>query len=225
VLSVRNTPLRHVLGRLESAGLRSACTPRGFYPAIGVLLPWVTIAAGASCALGLYLGIFAAPHDARHGSLFPVVVIHVAAAWMSAGLFLLLAFWAGAGLLLGARLFAMMAQALAPTGAMFALMSLSTGTLWSRPTWGTWWDARLAVELVLFLLYVAIIAFRISVENPGRADRISALLALAGLAFVPGVLASAASWQAFHVSATGAPAHPWSSLGTGLPALVAGFWM
>ena len=88
-----------------------------------------------------------------------------------------MAFWAGVGLAFNARLAAMMASALAPTGALFAFLSLWTGALWGKPMWGTWWvwDARLTSELILFFLYLGFIALQAAIDDPRRADKAGAI--------------------------------------------------
>jgi heme exporter protein C len=109
------------------------------------------------------------------------------------------------------RLSAMMAQALAPTGAMFAFVSLWTGAFWGRPTWGTYWvwDARLTSTLILLFLYLGFIALRASIDDPRRADRASALLALVGVINVPIIYFSVRWWNTLHqgssISMTAAP--------------------
>ena len=88
---------------------------------------------------------------------------------------------------LNARLSSMMAQALAPTGALMALLSLWTGALWGKPMWGTWWvwDARLTSELILLFLYLGFMALQASIDDPRRADKAGAVLALVGVVNVP----------------------------------------
>jgi heme exporter protein C len=211
---------------LENARWRLSYSPYDFYPVIGVLLPWFSWGAAACCAAGFYLGLVAAPPGARHGELFPILFIHVPAAWMSLCIYLLMAFCAGTGLLFRASLVTMMAQAMAPTGAMFALVTLWSGSLWGKPTWGTWWDPQLAAELVLLLLYGAVIAFRITIEDARRADRTVAIVSLLGVVAVPGFLAATASWRTFHqpsMMPTGTDA-AWSH-SAGLLVLLAAFWM
>src|SRR6266536_1696912 len=90
-------------------------------------------------------------------------------------------------LTLNARLYAMMAQALAPTGALFTVIALWTGALWGRPAWGTYWawDARMTSELILLFLYLGYMALRHAIDEPRRADRASAVLALVGAVNVP----------------------------------------
>ena len=96
------------------------------------------------------------------------------------------------------RVPAMAAQSLAPTGAMFALIAFWTGPLWGRQSWRTWWDVHLALELVLLLLFVAIILFRAALEDSAWADRVTGVIALAGFACVPVVMGSWAHWPVLH---------------------------
>ena len=94
---------------------------------------------------GLYTGFFVAPTDAQQGEVYRIIYIHVPAAWLSMFIYLVMAVWAALGLAFNTRLSGMMASALAPTGALFTFIALWTGSLWGRPTWGTYWvwDARL----------------------------------------------------------------------------------
>src|SRR5437879_10506985 len=106
---------------------------------------------------------------------------------MSMFIYLVMAAWCAASLTLNARLSAMMAQALAPTGALMTLIALWTGSLWGRPTWGTYWawDARMTSELILLLLYLGVIALRSSIDDPLRADRPCAVLSIVGATNLP----------------------------------------
>ena len=105
----------------------------------------------------------------------------------------------------------MMARAIAPTGALFTFIALWTGALWGRPTWGTYWvwDARLTSELILLFLYVGFIALQASIEDPRRADRAGAVLAIVGAINVPIIYFSVQWWNTLHqgasVSLTRAP--------------------
>src|SRR5439155_10811676 len=95
--------------------------------------------------VGLWLGLVVAPTDAQQGDAYRIIFIHVPVAWMSMFVYLVMALWCAMSLTLNARLSAMMAQALAPTGALFTVVALCTGALWGRPAGGTYcaWDARL----------------------------------------------------------------------------------
>src|SRR5262245_20127464 len=119
-------------------------SPQAFYPLAGQMLPWIATAAAIFAAAGRYVGFFVAPTDFQQGESYRIIFVHVPASWMSMFIYLVMAGWAATGLAFNTRLSGMMATALAPTGAMFAFLSLWTGALWGKPTWGTYWvwDAR-----------------------------------------------------------------------------------
>jgi len=135
----------------------------------------------------------------------------VPAAWMAMFIYVVMAGWSAAALGFNARLSAMMAQALAPTGALMAVLALWTGAFWGRPTWGTYWawDARMTSTLILLFLYLGVIALRNAIEDPRRADRACALLALVGAINVPIIYFSVQWWNTLHqgssISLTVAP--------------------
>jgi heme exporter protein C len=119
---------------------------------------------------------------------------------MSMFIYIVMAFWAGLGLVLNTRLSSMMATALAPTGALFTFVALWTGALWGKPTWGAWWvwDARLTSELILLFLYIGFMALQSSIDDPRRADRAGAVLALVGVVNVPVIYFSVQWWNTLH---------------------------
>jgi heme exporter protein C len=186
-------------------------SPQTFYPLAGRLVPVFAVLAAVCCALGLWLGFFVAPTDAVQGEVYRVIFIHVPAAWMSMFIYLVMAFWSAIGLGLGTRLSFYMTQALAPTGALFCFIALWTGALWGRPTWGAYWvwDARLTSQLLLQFLYFGFIALTHSIEDPRRADRAGAIIALVGAVNVPIIYFSVQWWSTLHqgasVSMTKAP--------------------
>jgi len=163
----------------------------------------------------LYVGFFVAPTDSTQGDAYRIIFIHVPAAWMSMVLYLAMAAWAAIGWALNARLASMFARAIAPTGAMFTFLALWTGSLWGKPTWGTWWvwDARLtSVE---------------AIDDSRRADRAGALLAIVGSVNVPIIYFSVKWWNTLHqgasISATNAPTMASSMLAAMLLMTLA-FW-
>ena len=162
--------------------------------------PWAWALAFASLAIGVYGALFAVPADAKQGENFRILYLHVPAAWMSLFIYVVMAGWSAAALGLNARLSAMMAQALAPTGALMAVLALWTGAFWGRPTWGTYWawDARMTSTLILLFLYLGVIALRNAIEDPRRADRACALLALVGAVNVPIIYFSVRWWNTLH---------------------------
>ncbi len=185
--------------------------PARFYSLAGRLIPWFTASAVILCVIGLYLGFWVAPIDYQQGQAYRIIFIHVPAAWMGMFIYLVMAFWCAVSLIWNTRLSSMMAQALAPTGAMFTFVALWTGAFWGRPTWGTYWvwDARLTSTLVLLFLYFGYLALHSAINDPRRADRASALLALVGAINVPIIYFSVRWWNTLHqgatISATAAP--------------------
>lgn len=205
-------------------------SPPAFYPLAGKMIPWFSIAAALLIAVGCYIGFFLAPTDFQQGEAYRIIFIHVPAAWMSMFIYLLMAGYAALGLGLNARLSAMMASALAPTGAMFTFLALLTGSLWGKPMWGTWWvwDARLTSELILLFLYIGYISLQSAIDDYRRASRASALFALVGVVNVPIIYFSVKWWNTLHqgasISLTKAPAMAHTML-TGMLVMALGFWM
>lgn len=179
-------------------------SPASFFPLAGRISRWFAVPAVLLAAAGLCLGLVVAPSDAQQGDAYRIIFIHVPAAWMSMFIYLVMAGWCALSLTLNARLSAMMAQALAPTGALFTVIALWTGALWGRPAWGTYWawDARMTSELILLFLYLGYLALRQAIDDPRRADRASALLALVGSINVPIIYFSVRWWNTLHQGAT-----------------------
>src|ERR1041384_7584795 len=148
-------------------------SPAMFYPLAGKLIPWFAIPAAILFATGLFVGFFIAPTDANQETAYRILFIHVAAAWMGMFLYVLMAIYAGIGWAFNARLSSMMASSLAITGAMFTAISLITGALWGKPTWGTWWvwDARMTSTLILMFLYIGFISLQAASGDSWGAER------------------------------------------------------
>jgi heme exporter protein C len=186
-------------------------SPSTFYPLAGRLIPWFTALAIILTVAGLYISFFVAPTDFQQGEGYRIIFIHVPAAWMSMFIYVVMAFWSAIGLAWNTRLSFVMARALAPTGAMFTFVALWTGAFWGKPMWGAWWvwDARLTSELILFFLYVGVMALQAAIDDPRRSDRAGALLNLVGVINVPIIYFSVKWWNTLHqgssVSLTRAP--------------------
>ena len=186
-------------------------SPQTFYPLAGRMIPWFWGLAAIFGVAGLGIGFLLAPTDAQQGEGYRIIFLHVPASWMSMFIYLVMAFWAATGLAFNTRLSGMMASALAPTGALFAFLSLWTGALWGKPMWGTWWvwDARLTSELILLFLYIGFIALQAAIDDPRRADKAGAILALVGVVNIPIIYFSVQWWNTLHqgasVSLTRAP--------------------
>ncbi len=204
-------------------------SPQTFFPLAGKMIPWFGWSSAVLVVVGLYIAFFLAPTDAQQGEAYRVIFIHVPAAWMSMFLYLVMAFWAGAGLVFNTRLSGMMASALAPTGALFTFIALWTGSLWGKPTWGTWWvwDARLTSELILLFLYFGFMALQAAIDDPRRADKAGAVLALVGAVNIPIIYFSVKWWNTLHqgasVSLTKAPTMA-AIMFSGMIVMAFGFW-
>jgi heme exporter protein C len=204
--------------------------PQQFYPLAGRLLPWLWALAALLAVAGLAVGLLIAPSDFQQGDSYRIIYIHVPAAWMSMLIYVVMAFWAGLGLVLNTRLSSMMASALAPTGAWMTFIALWTGALWGKPTWGTWWvwDARLTSELLLLFLYLGFMALQAAADDPRRADRAGAVVALIGVVNVPIIYFSVKWWNTLHqgstINLTRAPSMA-SIMLTGMLLMVAAFWV
>jgi heme exporter protein C len=222
----RNKQAAQATRRLRWAALAS---PAAFFPFAGKLVTPIAFAAALLCAAGVWLGFFVAPADHQQGQAYRIIFVHVPAAWMSMVIYLALAFWSAVGLVFRARLAAMFAAALAPTGAMFTVLALWTGALWGKPTWGAWWvwDARLTSELILLFLYLGFIALRGAIADERRADRAAGLLALIGVVNVPVIYFSVKWWNTLHQGASVSPAGGSSMAATMLAGMLLcalGFW-
>ncbi len=188
----------------RSKSLFRFAAPQIFYPVAGRLAPWFAGIAAVLTVIGLWIGFFVAPTDAQQGDVYRVIFIHVPAAWMSMFIYLIMAFWSAVGLVMNTRLSFLMSQSLAPTGAIFCFIALWTGALWGKPTWGTYWtwDARLTSQLLLLFLYLGHIALTQAIEEPRRADRAGAVIALVGAVNVPIIYFSVNLWNTLHQGAS-----------------------
>ncbi len=203
--------------------------PQRFHALAGALVPWFSGAAVLLALAGLYIGLLRAPTDAQQGDAYRIIFVHVPAAWMSMVVYLAMAFWAGIGLVFNARLASMLANALAPTGALMTFVALWSGALWGKPTWGAWWvwDARLTSELILLFLYIGYMALHAAIDDTRRADRAAALLALVGVVNVPIIYFSVKWWNTLHqgasVSLTKSPSMAATML-LGMAVMALAFW-
>jgi heme exporter protein C len=204
-------------------------SPSAFYPLAGKLIPYFFSIAALLSVIGLYLSFFVAPTDFQQGEAYRIIFVHVPSAWMSMIIYLAMATWAAFGLALNAKLSYMMAQALAPTGAMFTFLALVTGSLWGKPMWGAWWvwDARLTSELILLFLYIGYMTLHSAIEDTKKADRTSAIFAVVCAINVPIIYFSVKWWNTLHqgasVSLTKAPAMAFIML-WGMLLMTLAFW-
>lgn len=179
-------------------------SPATFYPLAGRIAQISWLVAIVLIGIGLYLSFFVAPVDYKQGDGYRIIFVHVPASWMSMFIYLVMAGWSAVGLVFNTRLSYMMSQALAPTGAMFAFLSLWTGAFWGKPMWGTWWvwDARITSELILLFLYLGYMALLGATDDRRRADRAGAILLLVGVINIPIIYFSVKWWNTLHQGAT-----------------------
>lgn len=189
---------------VRRTGWSKYVSPVHFCPLADRIIPWLAGVVAMLFAVGIIIGFAIAPTDFQQGEAYRVLFIHVPAAWLGMFLYVLLAVYAAIGWVFNARVPAAMAASLARTGALFTILALVTGSLWGRPTWGTWWvwDARTTSTLILLFLYIGFIALQSSIDDPRRADRAGAVLAVAGVVNVPVIYFSVQWWSTLHQGAS-----------------------
>jgi heme exporter protein C len=163
-------------------------------------VPWCFGAAVLLMLPGLYGALFSVPTDYKQGDSFRILYIHVPAAWSAMFIFVAMAVQAFIALVWRIKACETLAVAAAPVGAAFAAITLITGSIWGRPTWGTWWewDPRLTSMLVMFFLYIGVIALHNAIEDRRAAARAACFLALIGVINVPIVHFSVDWWNSLH---------------------------
>ena len=177
--------------------------PTRFLALVQRVLPWLAVVTALALALGLVLSALA-PDDYQQGATVKIMFIHVPNAWLSMFVWGVMSV-AALGTLVWRHPLADVAQkAAAPLGASFTFLALVTGSLWGRPMWGTYWewDARMTSVLVLFLLYLGIIALWRAVDDPARAARAAAILTLVGAINIPIIKFSVDWWNTLHQPAS-----------------------
>jgi heme exporter protein C len=177
--------------------------PSRFLALVQPALPWLAAASVLALALGINQ-VFAAPDDYQQGATVKIMFLHVPAAWLSMFCWALMSVAALGTLVWRHPLADVAGKAAAPIGAAFTLLCLITGSLWGRPMWGTYWvwDARLTSVLILFLLYLGVIALWRTVEDPSRAARAAAILTLVGAINLPIIKFSVDWWNTLHQPAS-----------------------
>lgn len=179
--------------------LSDLANPSRFMAFTARVLPWLALATALLLALGFYQS-WTAPDDYQQGATVKIMFIHVPNAWLSMMVWGVMSI-AALGTLVWRHPLADVAQkAAAPIGAAFTFLALTTGSLWGRPMWGTYWqwDARLTSVLILFLMYLGLIALWRAVEDPSRAARAAAVLTLVGAINIPIIKFSVEWWNTLH---------------------------
>jgi heme exporter protein C len=174
--------------------------PSNFMKLTDRLLPWLWALAAALLAVGLYYALFNSPEDYQQGQTVKIMFVHVPAAWLAMMCYGLIAVSSAGSIIWRHPLADVSAKAAAPIGAAFTFIGLVTGALWGRPEWGAYWvwDARLTSFLILFFLYLGLIAMWQAIEEPSRAGRAAAILALVGSINLPIIHFSVEYWNSLH---------------------------
>jgi heme exporter protein C len=175
-------------------------SPAYFYNFSGKFIPWFWAIFLVLTAIGMYQAFFVVPADYQQGQSFRIMYLHVPAAWMSLLAYMVMAVCAFIALVWRIRIVEILVICSAPIGAAFTVVTLAAGSLWGRPTWGTYWvwDARLTSELVLLFLYLGVIGLYNAIDEPRKAARAACLLALVGAVNLPIIHYSVKWWNTLH---------------------------
>jgi heme exporter protein C len=183
--------------------ITTLANPTRFLGIVAAVLPWLTGATVLALLAGLWL-VAGSPEDYQQGDTVYIMYIHVPSAWLSMFTYATMAAAALGTLVWRHPLADVSAKAAAPIGAAFTFLALVTGSLWGRPMWGTWWvwDARLTSVLILFIMYLGLIALWRTIEDPTRAARAAAVLILVGTVNLPIIKFSVDWWNTLHQPAS-----------------------
>jgi heme exporter protein C len=174
--------------------------PRRFLEIARPLTPWLGWAGALLVAIALGAGLFLTPPDYLQGESVRIMYVHVPSAWLG------MAGWGGLAtaslmqLVWRHPLAGVAARAIAVPGALFTAICLATGSIWGRPTWGTWWewDGRLTSMLILLFLYIAYIALAGASAEKGEGSRVAAIFGLVGAVNIPVIHYSVLWWRTLH---------------------------
>ena len=162
-------------------------------------------------SLGLLFALFFSPPDYIQGDSVRIMYVHVPSSFISLGLFSIIGIISILNLTLKIKFIPLIAKSLAPIGFIFTLISIVTGSLWGKPTWGIWWvwDARLTSMLILLLFYCLYILVWKIVRNYEKANKISSIIGILGLLNLPVIRYSVDWWNTLHqpssITLTSAP--------------------
>lgn len=179
-------------------------SPRWFYEKTSVWLPWLTLFTLAFLLVGAVWGLAFAPADYKQGNSYRIIFLHVPAAFLSLAGYYVMAIAGAVGLIWRMKLAFVVMRSAAIIGAALTFLSLVTGAIWGKPTWGTWWvwDARITSMLVLFFLYLGVIALQEAYQSETTANKTSAILTLVGTVNIPIIYKSVDWWFTLHQPAT-----------------------
>ena len=179
-------------------------SPKWFYEISGRWLPWFAVATVLLIAAGLVWGLAIAPPDYQQGNSVRIIYIHVPASFLAQSIYISLAIAGVVGLVWKMKIADVALQQAAPIGAWMAFISLLTGAIWGKPTWGAYWvwDARLTAMLILLFLYFGVIALGQAISNRDSAAKACAVLSIVGVVNIPIIKYSVDWWNTLHQPAT-----------------------
>jgi heme exporter protein C len=182
----------------------SLANPQRFMHLSAKLLPWLGAMTAIVLFCGLYLSLFVAPADYQQGDSVRIMFLHVPCAWIALSCYTFMTLASFGTLVFRHPLADVAAKACAPIGAVFTFVCLVTGSLWGKPMWGAWWvwDARLTSVLILFIMYLGLIALWTALEDFTRAARSVAVLTIAGFINIPIIKFSVNWWNTLHQPAS-----------------------
>ena len=180
--------------------LKQLGSPPVFFRLSGPAAVWLARAASLLAIPGLWLALAGTPTDAQQGEVYRIIYLHVPAAWMSMFLYSVATGYAVLFWIWRSPVSAVMMRALLPTGTWMTVVALVTGSLWGKPTWGTYWvwDARLTSELMLLFIYLGLMALSSLVEDEHKTDRALALFTVVGMVNIPLIYFSVVFWNTLH---------------------------
>ena len=167
-------------------------------------VPWFAAVTVVTFAVGLYLALYASPEDYQQGSTVRIMYVHVPAAWLAMFAYVVMTSAALGTLVWKHPLADVAAKSAAPIGAAFTLCALASGAVWGKPMWGAYWvwDARLTSMLILFFIYLGLIALWQAIDEPARAARVTAIATLVGFINIPIIKFSVEFWYSQHQKAS-----------------------
>ena len=175
-------------------------SPRHFYEMTTGFVQWLTGVYLLLLLIGVVWGLGFAPPDYQMGDNFRIIYIHVTTATCGMGAYVLLAVMAAMHMIWNIKMADIVAKVCAPVGAAYTALGLITGSLWGKPTWGTYWiwEARLTSDLILLFLFLGVMALRAAYDSETTGSKAASVLAIVGVVNVPIIYYSVYWWNTLH---------------------------
>ncbi len=179
-------------------------SPKWFFGIATRLMPWLLAGGILLLMAGIVWGLAFAPKDYLQGNSYRIIFIHVPTAFLAQSVYVMMAVAAVVTLVWRMKLADVFVKSVAPVGLVLTFLSLFTGAVWGKPTWGTWWvwDARLTSMLILLFLYGGVIALDRAINDEKSAARAVAVLVLVGVVNIPIIQYSVEWWNTLHQPST-----------------------